>query len=76
MSPLSRKVLDQALAMPEEERVELTERLWTSLSDEHRAQVDAAWIEECERRMEACEKGAMRIVSGDEAMNRLRNRRT
>lgn len=67
----AKKILEQALALPEEEREALVDALAESLD---RAQDDLsdAWKAEIARRIEAVERGESKLIEGDEVEARLR----
>ena len=59
-----------ALNLPAAERSRLLERLIASFEPE--ASIRDAWIQEAERRDEEIESGAVQMVSGEEAIARIR----
>ena len=63
----------EALLLPDRERAVLVDRLLESLSRSS-SELEAAWIQEADRRLEAFGKGRIRAVSGREAMSELRAR--
>ena len=63
----------EALRLPESERAVLADRLLASLS--HRPdELEAAWLQEADSRMEAFRNGKIAAVSGPEAMAELRKK--
>ncbi|MCA9676508.1 MAG: addiction module protein [Kofleriaceae bacterium] len=50
MTDRARKLLDEALALPEGERADLAARLLASLADEPADELDPRWVAELERR--------------------------
>jgi putative addiction module component (TIGR02574 family) len=50
-------LLEQALNLPEEDRVAIAARLLESIEDSEQEDVDAAWAEEIDRRCEALDRG-------------------
>jgi len=63
----------EALLLPDRERAVLVDRLLESLS-RRSSELEAAWIREADRRLEAFGKGLIGAVSGSEAMSELRAR--
>ena len=63
----------EALLLPERERAVLVDRLLESLSRKS-SELEAAWIREADRRLEAFGKGQIGTISGHEAMSELRAR--
>lgn len=51
-------LLSEVLSLPQHERAELAARLLESLDSGPEADIDAAWVEEIERRCEASDRGA------------------
>lgn len=71
MTSAAKKLLEQALALPSEDRAKLVEALADSL-DSAEVDLSAAWNAEIERRVEAIERGESRLIPGDEVDARLR----
>jgi putative addiction module component (TIGR02574 family) len=69
MSPSAKRVLEEALALPEDARTDLLEALIESLEPpaEPPDDVEAAWAEEIARRLKAVETGAVKPIPWDEA---------
>lgn len=70
MSADTQAVFDAALLLPEAARAELAERLYDSLSSQ-RQEIERAWIEEAERRLDAYDRGLTKAVSGEEVFREL-----
>lgn len=71
--PLSVEDLEaQALSLPAEDRARLLERLIASFEPKSPAQ--AAWMQLAQRRREAARAGRVQMVSGEEAVARIRDR--
>lgn len=70
MSERGARVLEEALALPPEERAELAERLWTSLepSSEEQERIDRLWAEEVEARLDAYERGEIEAIPAEQAI--------
>jgi putative addiction module component (TIGR02574 family) len=64
-------VFQAALALPAEDRAVLAEKLLESLEGKERAEVDAAWAVEAERRINAYERGLMKAVPAEEVFRFL-----
>ena len=63
----------EALLLPDRERAVLVDRLLESLS-RRSSDLEAAWIREVDRRLDAFGKGRIGAISGPEAMSELRAR--
>jgi putative addiction module component (TIGR02574 family) len=68
------QLLAEAMALDPKEREALAEELWLSLDHTSRDEIDAAWMEEVQRRIAAYERGEVEAVPGEEVMRRLRER--
>lgn len=67
MSPNAKKILEEALELPESARADVAAALIESLDgnvDEH---VEAAWSEEIARRIREVESGAVKPIPWEEA---------
>lgn len=53
MSDAARKLLEDVLALPEEERLELASEIIASVDGPRDAGWDAAWLDELDRRVDA-----------------------
>ena len=72
MSRSYEEILEQAMALPIEERSHLAEDLLDSLrTDEERA-IEKEWIEVAERRLAEVEAGLVKPIPAEEAHKRVR----
>lgn len=71
----NQQLLDEAMALPPEERAELAEKLLESLDAADQKEIDAAWAEEAQRRLGAVETGQMGTLPAQEAFRRLKERK-
>lgn len=62
MTQAAKKVLDEALRLPEAERMRVVEGLLAELDGEADADADAAWAAEIERRGAQIERGEVQPV--------------
>jgi len=65
------EVFDVALALDEDNRAKLAEKLVESLDGQVDAEAEAAWAAEIERRLERIDAGQAKLLSMDEAVARL-----
>jgi putative addiction module component (TIGR02574 family) len=70
----AKKVLAQALALPDDERKALVEVLITSVQWDAPEDLERAWSEEIVRRLERHERGETVAVDWDEAKRRIRDK--
>lgn len=71
MTSTPKKLLEDALALPLEERRKLTQALLDALPPETADEIEAAWLDEARRRAGAVERGEIRTLDGDEALRAL-----
>jgi len=71
-SPNFPDVESQVRQLPREDRARLTEILLETLAEESSPNVEAAWDEEIRSRVEAYERGELRLVPSDEVFARAR----
>jgi putative addiction module component (TIGR02574 family) len=57
MTPESRQILREALDLPPTDRAELVEQILASFEFPARQDIDAAWAQESEERIDAYERG-------------------
>ncbi|HJZ67271.1 MAG TPA: addiction module protein [Blastocatellia bacterium] len=74
MSELAKKLIEQALGLPADERAAVAERLLSSLEPES-SEIDRLWAEEAEKRLDAYERGEIEAVPAEEVFNAIKNRK-
>ena len=68
------QLLKDALSMPEAERVELVERLLSSLDSPGRNEIDISWGRESEERIQAFERGEISSSAAEDVFDDARHR--
>ena len=71
MTKPAEKVLSEALGLAARERAEIAAKLIASLDDEPDEDVEAAWVAEVERRVEAVEAGRANLVPWEDVERRV-----
>lgn len=71
MTADAKKIFEQALALPEQERAALIDVLADSLQADD-DDLSPEWNAEIARRIEAVERGESRLIPGDEVEARIR----
>ena len=61
----------EAMRLPLEQRTELAARLTESVHPPMDTGIEAAWVEECQRRWEAYKRGEMEVIEGEEIIRTL-----
>ncbi len=67
------EIFHDAVALPPDARVELTERLIASLTEDISPEIINAQLAEVRRRIAQVESGEAALIPGDEALARVRN---
>jgi len=68
MTPQSQQILREALGLPPIDRAELVEQILASFEFPARQDIDAAWAQEAEDRIDAYERGEIGSSPGDEVV--------
>lgn len=74
MRSVSTKLTDELLSLPCEDRIYLADRLLESLNAPTRADIEQAWAEEAERRIEEIELGNVDTIPGEQVFREIRER--
>jgi putative addiction module component (TIGR02574 family) len=68
------QLLEQALRLPIQQRIELAEALFDSVDEEDPAALEAAWAEEIKQRIEEIQNGTVETIPAEEVMAEMRAR--
>jgi putative addiction module component (TIGR02574 family) len=74
MTDKSKVVLEEALKLTANERAEVAEQLLASLDEAHDSDVEKAWQEEIQRRLQQVERGEVELMDSDTVMAELRKK--
>ncbi|MGX9366789.1 addiction module protein [Desulfoplanes sp. PS50] len=74
MTATAERVLNDALALPPIERAELIQRLFQSFDVQADNQIETAWTEEIESRIEAYDKKLLTASPAEEVLSRINQR--
>ena len=74
MNARAAKVLAEALELTPEEREEVADGLYASLEGAAEPEVEKAWAEEIERRIQGVEDGTAKTIPLEEFLEKLRTR--
>jgi putative addiction module component (TIGR02574 family) len=74
MAVLNEKLLRDALSLPLDLRAELVDKLLESLNVPLDEEVEQAWAEDAEKRLEEIDSGKVNPISGDEVFKKIRAR--
>ncbi len=73
MTTANEEILERALSLPVDARVELVEKLLGSLNVPTQKDIDYLWKQEAERRVSQIESGEVELVPGEEVFERIRS---
>lgn len=73
MTQKSQVVLEEALKLSATERAEVAEQLISSLDEIPDTNVEQAWQEEVQRRLQQVERGEVKTIPWEEVQRRLRH---
>ena len=68
-------LIKDALSLPPGARAMLADHLLESLNWEHQKEIDHAWAEEAERRIQEIRDGKVQSIDGEQVIRELRARR-
>jgi putative addiction module component (TIGR02574 family) len=71
--PITKKLIDEVLSLPVEERVRIAHSLLESLNVPNPA-IDKKWAAVAKRRLEELRSGKVKPISGDEVFDRVQKR--
>jgi putative addiction module component (TIGR02574 family) len=71
----SEQILKEAMALSLEERADLVDKLLATLDPVDRGEIDRAWAEEAERRIDACDAGEMEVEPVEDVIAALKGRK-
>ena len=71
MTPQSQQILDEALGLPPVDRAELVEQILASFELPARQDIDAAWAQEAEDRIDAYERGEIGSLPASEVFKEI-----
>jgi putative addiction module component (TIGR02574 family) len=69
------KVVGDALALPPRSRARLADKLLESLDQPRQKAIDKLWADEVEDRIDAYEKGEIKVISGKVVFRELRSKK-
>jgi len=68
------RISEEVLALPSDARIELVGKLLASLNLPTQPEIDRLWAEEAERRIGELERGEAELISGEEVLDRIRQK--
>jgi putative addiction module component (TIGR02574 family) len=74
MTRAAKDIVEAAIQLPENERVQVVEQLMVSLEPESDEDVDSAWVAEIERRSRQIKEGTVSLIPWEEVKSQARKR--
>jgi len=74
MATTVKKICNEALFLPADERIGLVERLLTSLNLPTQADIERLWAEEAEHRIAEIDRGDVKLVPGEQVFENIRRK--
>lgn len=74
MSTATDKVIEEALELPAEARIDLVDRILASLNLPTRPEIDRLWAEEAERRVAEIDRGDVKLIPGEQVFDGIRRK--
>jgi len=74
MTAATTKLEEKILSLPCEDRIYLVEKLLKSLNAPDKEEIDKAWADESERRIDDLESGKIQAVPGEQVFQEIRKR--
>ena len=68
----AKKILEDALALPDDERRRIAELLLDSISTDSTEEIEAAWVAEAVRRADELERGEVEALDGESVLKDLK----
>lgn len=66
--------MDSVLLISPFERAQLIDTLWQSLDPAHQSEIDQAWLEESNDRLNAYQRGEIEVVDGESVLSELKEK--
>lgn len=73
MTDKTQAIMEQALKLSPTERADMAEQLLASLDENLDSDVEKAWQEEVQRRLQQVERGEVKTIPWEEVQRRLRH---
>lgn len=74
MSSVADRIMEEALSLPADMRIDLVDKLLTSLNLPTQDDIDREWAEEAERRVAEIESGDVKLTPIEEVFEKLRRK--
>ncbi|WP_367279004.1 addiction module protein [Methanospirillum sp.] len=72
MTSISKKIEQEVLSLPAQERIELIDRLIESLNLPGDPEIDRLWVEKAEQRFLELETGSVTLIPGNQVFSNIK----
>jgi putative addiction module component (TIGR02574 family) len=76
MTDRAARVLEEAMSLPRDDRAKVAESLLSSLDTPSQKRIERLWVKEAEARRAAIERGEMKVLPVEEAIEAARKKIT
>lgn len=74
MTAAAKKILEDALALPDDDRRRIAELLLDSISTDSTEEIEAAWVAEAVRRADELERAEVEALDGESVLEDLKTK--
>jgi putative addiction module component (TIGR02574 family) len=74
MKDINNRIIEEALTLPADIRLNLIEKLLKSLNLSINEDIDHLWAKEAERRVSQIEENRTKLIPGEEVFNKIRSK--
>lgn len=74
MTAAAKKLVEQVLSLPCEDRIYLVDKLLESLNAPSQEEINRVWAEEAERRIDELDSGNVNPIPGEQVFTEIRKR--
>jgi len=74
MATITEKIFDEALSLPADARMNLVEKLITSLNMPLDKEIERLWAKEAELRISQIEEGKAKLIPGEDVFRKIREK--
>ena len=74
MAMVAKKIRDQVLSLPSDERLKLVEQLIESLNLPTKSEIERLWANEAEKRIKEIDDGKLQTIDGEQVFKIIRGK--
>ena len=73
MTILAKKIAEDALLLPRDDRAELVDQLLQSLNVPTQIEINQLWVDESEKRVKEYDEGKITAIDGEQVFKKIRD---